>query len=68
MKVFNPQKHAFEEKGGSAKEKKLPPAQRQEDKEAAGQPLDEALEDSFPASDPPAVTTPKERDGIEKPQ
>jgi hypothetical protein len=63
MKVFNPKTHAFEEKGEGKKEKKLPPAQKQEDQKAAGRPLDKALEDSFPASDPPAVTTPKEREG-----
>ena len=63
MKVFNPQTHTFEDKGTPSKEKKPPAAQRQEDKEAAGKPLDKALEDTFPASDPPAVTTPKEREG-----
>ena len=61
MKVFNPSKHEFEEKGRP--KAKPPREQQQKDREAAGQPLDEALEESFPASDPPAIVTPKERKG-----
>lgn len=61
MKVFNPSKHEFEEKG--REKHHTPPEQKKKDREAAGQPLDDALEDSFPASDPPSITVPKEREG-----
>jgi hypothetical protein len=57
VKVFDPRKHAFRQK----REEKVHPQQLQKDKEAAGPALDEALADSFPASDPPAAVTPKKR-------
>ena len=59
MKVFDPQKHSFEQEGGT----KVPAKQLQKDREAAGKPLDDELKDTFPASDPPSITTPKKRKG-----
>ncbi|HKY02361.1 MAG TPA: hypothetical protein VJM53_07405 [Burkholderiales bacterium] len=65
MKVFNPSKHQFEEKGGRKLKGHPSREQQQKDREAAGQPLDDALEETFPASDPPASITPKKREGSE---
>ena len=59
MKVFDPQKHSFEQKG----EAKVPAKKTRKEGDEAGQPLDDALKDTFPASDPPAITTPKKRKG-----
>lgn len=62
MKEFDPKKHEFrpgdEEKPKSAK------TAREEKRE--GECLDEALEETFPASDPPAITAPKETEATEK--
>lgn len=59
MKVFDPQKHEFKQKGAPEGPRK----QAKKDSKAAGQPLDEALKDTFPASDPPAITAPRKRKG-----
>lgn len=59
MKIFDPIKRVFRQKGP---EKEPPPEQLRKDRAASSE-LDEALEDSFPASDPPAPAAPKKRQG-----
>ncbi len=57
MKVFDPQKHDFRPE--DKKKEKKPRADPDRCESLEG-PLDEALEDTFPASDPPAITTPSQ--------
>ena len=55
MKVFDPATHDFRPEDKEELKK-----DQQPDSKAAGECLDEALEETFPASDAPAITVPKE--------
>ena len=56
MRVFDPKKHDFR-----PEDKAKPSCSGQTEGEAKqqGKDLDEALAETFPASDPPSITTPK---------
>ena len=56
MKVFDPKKHDFREED---KDKLSRSGQTEREAKQEGKNLDEALEETFPASDPPSMTTPK---------
>lgn len=54
MRIFDPRKHDFRPERGKGK----PAAPRTDRFSVPDSPLDEALEETFPASDPPAVVSP----------
>lgn len=56
MRVFDPKKHDFRPED---KAKPLCGGQTEREAKQEGENLDEALEETFPASDPPSMTTPK---------
>jgi hypothetical protein len=56
MKVFDPKKHDFRPED---KDKLSRSGQTEREAKQEGKDLDEALEETFPASDPPSITTPK---------
>lgn len=56
MKVFDPKKHDFRPED---KDKLARDGQTEREARQQGENLDEALEETFPASDPPSITTPK---------
>ena len=56
MKVFDPEKHDFRPEDKEAFKKEQTP----EDAKSTSECLDEALKETFPASDAPAITVPKD--------
>ena len=62
MKEFDPKKHDF--RPGDEEKSKTGKAEREAKQEAEN--LDEALEETFPASDPPSITAPKEKEADER--
>lgn len=56
MKVFDPKKREFRDKKTNKVVSRPPLAETEPG--AAGAPLDEALKETFPASDPPAIVAP----------
>ena len=63
MKEFDPKKHDFRP---SDKEKPTTGKAEERENKHEAENLDEALEESFPASDPPSITVPKEKDADER--
>lgn len=59
MKVFDPKKREFRDKKTNKIVRRS--ALAEIERSAGGAPLDEALEETFPASDPPAIVSPHKR-------
>jgi hypothetical protein len=59
MKVFDPKKREFRDKKTNKVEPRSP--RKYSASTANGAPLDEALEETFPASDPPAIVSPHKK-------